>query len=91
MTFLDMWVTESGQNNAGYSNEEYDSLIAQAKSEQDGEKRTELLRKAEDILMDDMAIIPIYYYTNIVCANDNVKGYVKSPLGSMLFRQAYVE
>ena len=91
MTFLDMWVTASGQNNAGYSNEEYDSLIAQAKSEQDGEKRTELLRKAEDILMDDMAIIPIYYYTNIVCANDNVKGYVKSPLGSMLFRQAYVE
>ncbi len=91
MTFLDMWVTESGQNNAGYSNEEYDSLIAQAKSEQDEEKRTELLRKAEDILMDDMAIIPIYYYTNIVCANDNVKGYVKSPLGSMLFRQAYVE
>lgn len=91
MTFLDMWVTASGQNNAGYSNEEYDSLIAQAKSEQDGEKRTELLRKAEDILMDDMVIIPIYYYTNIVCANDNVKGYVKSPLGSMLFRQAYVE
>ena len=91
MTFLDMWVTASGQNNAGYSNEEYDSLIAQAKSEQDGEKRTELLRKAEDILMDDMAIIPIYYYTNIVCANDNVKGYVKSPLASMLFRQAYVE
>lgn len=91
MTFLDMWITASGQNNAGYSNEEYDSLIAQAKSEQDGEKRTELLRKAEDILMDDMAIIPIYYYTNIVCANDNVKGYVKSPLGSMLFRQAYVE
>ena len=91
MTFLDMWVTASGQNNAGYSNEEYDSLIAQAKSEQDGEKRTELLRKAEDILMDDMAIIPIYYYTNIVCANDNVKGYVKSPLGSMFFIQAYVE
>ena len=60
MTFLDMWVTASGQNNAGYSNEEYDSLIAQAKSEQDGEKRTELLRKAEDILMDAMAIIPIY-------------------------------
>lgn len=91
MTFLDMWVTGSGQNNAGYSNAEYDSLIDQAKAEQDGTKRTELLRQAEDILMEDMPIIPIYYYTNIVCANDNVKGYVKSPLGAMLFRKAYVE
>jgi oligopeptide transport system substrate-binding protein len=91
MTFLDMWVTGSGQNNAGYSNEEYDSLIAQAKAEQDGEKRTELLRQAEDVLMGDMPIIPIYYYTNVVCAKDNIKGFVKSPLGAMLFREAYVE
>lgn len=91
MTFLDMWVTGNGQNNAGYSNPEYDSLISQAKSEQDGEKRTEILRKAEDILMDDMAIIPIYYNTNVVCAKDNIKGYVKSPLGAMLFREAYIE
>ncbi|MDO4536382.1 MAG: peptide ABC transporter substrate-binding protein [Clostridium perfringens] len=91
MTFLDMWVTDGGQNNAGYSNTEYDSLIAQAKSEQDGEKRTELLRQAEDVLMEDMPIIPIYYYTNVVCAKDNIKGFVKSPLGPMLFREAYVE
>ncbi len=91
MTFLDMWVTEGGQNNSGYSNTEYDSLIEQAKAEQDGERRTELLRQAEDILMEDMPIIPIYYYTNIVCAKDNVKGYIKSPLGAMLFREAYIE
>lgn len=36
MTFLDMWVTGGGQNNAGYSNPEYDKLIAAAKVEIDG-------------------------------------------------------
>lgn len=90
MTFLDMWVTGSGQNNAGYSNPEYDDLINQAKSELDGNKRTELLHKAEDVLMEDMPILPIYYYTNVICANPKVKDFYKSPLGQMEFSRAYV-
>lgn len=91
MTFLDMWTTGNGQNNAGYSNKEYDKLIAQAKIELDDAKRTELLHKAEDILMDESPIIPLYYYTNVLCIDKNVKGTYKSPLGQMEFRDAYVE
>ncbi len=91
MTFLDMWTTGNGQNNAGYSNKEYDKLIAQAKVELDDAKRTELLHKAEDILMDESPIIPLYYYTNVLCIDKNVKGTYKSPLGQMEFRDAYVE
>lgn len=91
MTFLDMWTTGNGQNNAGYSNKEYDKLIAQAKIELDDAKRTELLHKAEDILMDESPIIPLYYYTNVLCIDKNVKGSYKSPLGQMEFRDAYVE
>lgn len=90
MTFLEMWVTGTGQNNAGYSNPEYDELISQAKSELDGTKRTELLHKAEDVLMEDMPILPIYYYTNVICANPKVKDFYKSPLGQMEFSRAYV-
>lgn len=91
MTFLDMWTTGNGQNNAGYSNKEYDKLIAQAKVELDDAKRTELLHKAEDILMDESPILPLYYYTNVLCIDKNVKGTYKSPLGQMEFRDAYVE
>lgn len=91
MTFLDMWTTGNGQNNSGYSNKEYDKLISAAKVELDDAKRTELLHKAEDILMDESPIIPIYYYTNVLCIDQNVKGTYKSPLGQMEFRDAYVE
>ncbi|MEW8995329.1 peptide ABC transporter substrate-binding protein [Clostridium sp.] len=91
MTFLDMWITGNGQNNSGYSNKEYDKLIASAKVELDDTKRTELLHKAEDILMEELPIIPMYYYTNVLCINKNVKGTYKSPLGQMEFRDAYVE
>lgn len=44
MTFLDMWVTGGGNNDCGFSNSEYDSLIAEAKVETDTKKREELLR-----------------------------------------------
>ena len=50
-----------------------------------------MLRKAEDILMEELPILPIYSYTNILCIDKNVKGIYKSPLGQMEFRNAYVE
>lgn len=91
MNFLDLWVTGGGNNVSGYSNPEYDNLIKEAQKENDPEKRTALLHKAENILMDDMPIIPLYYYTSVVVANPKVKGWVKSPLGGYHFKKAYVE
>ena len=91
MNFLDLWVTGGGNNVSGYSNPEYDNLIKEAQKENDPEKRTALLHKAENILMDDMPIIPLYYYTSVVAANPKVKGWVKSPLGGYHFKKAYVE
>ncbi|MEN8076587.1 peptide ABC transporter substrate-binding protein [Clostridioides difficile] len=91
MTFLDMWVTGGGNNDCGFSNAEYDKLITDAKVETDAAKRSEMLRKAEDILMDEMPIIPIYYYTNVRAWNDNVKGIQCSTLGKIYFKGAYKE
>ncbi|MCY6482785.1 peptide ABC transporter substrate-binding protein [Clostridium aestuarii] len=91
MTFLDMWVTGGGNNDAGYSNPEYDKLIKAAKSEIDAAKRMEYLTKAENILMSEMPIIPIYYYTDVICLNNNIKELQKSPLGFVLFDNTYIE
>lgn len=91
MTFLDIFETESGNNDAGYSNKEYDKYIELAKKEVDPTKRSEYLHKAEDILMEDMPIIPMYYYTNVLCIKDYVKNVHKSPLGFVFFRDAYIQ
>lgn len=91
MTFLDLWVTGGGNNDAGYSNAEYDKLVAQAKSEPDQDKRWELMKKAEDILMADMPIVPIYYYTQVKAANPDVKGIRVSNLGHVYLDGAYFE
>lgn len=89
ITFLDMWVTGGGNNEVGYSNPEYDALIKEAKTTADEAKKYEVLRKAEDILMDDMPIIPLYYYTKVRAIKEDVKDVVISPTGKVDFKNAY--
>ncbi|HZZ28495.1 MAG TPA: peptide ABC transporter substrate-binding protein [Pirellulales bacterium] len=60
-TFLDMFVTDGGNNQTGWSNKKYDELITSAKTEHDPAQRMKYLHEAEVILMDDLPIIPIYY------------------------------
>lgn len=91
MTFLDLFTSNSGNNNPGYKSSAYDAKILAAKKEVDPAKRAVLLHDAEDILMNDAPIIPIYYYTNIAMIKDYVKGARKSVLGFVYFDKAYVE
>ena len=65
-TFLDMFVTDGGNNHTGWSNPRYDSLIAAAGREVDSEKRFSIFREAETLLVSaDMPICPLYYYVGI--------------------------
>ena len=61
MTFMDLWVTGGGNNQTGWGNEEYDSLIEQATTESDENARQELLIKAEQILADECPILLTYW------------------------------
>ncbi len=62
-TFLDMWITGGGNNQTGWSNARYDSLIRQAAETVDPEARTRLLVEAETILVrDELPVLPIYTY-----------------------------
>ena len=74
-TFLDMYVTGGGNNDLGFSNAEYDNYIKMAAEETDHNKRLDYFLKAEDILMDEMAVMPIYHYTNNNLVSPQVKMY----------------
>ncbi|MBU3131439.1 peptide ABC transporter substrate-binding protein [Clostridium gasigenes] len=89
LTFLDMWVTGGGNNEAGYSNVKYDALIEEAKTTPDEAKKYEALRSAEDILMDEMPVIPLYYYTKVRAIKDDIKDLIISPIGKVDFKNAY--
>jgi oligopeptide transport system substrate-binding protein len=74
MTFLDMWETGNGNNDTGWSNEKYDALLDQARSQSDPAKRQEILQKAETILLEQGPLIPIYFYTNNVLVSRQLEG-----------------
>jgi oligopeptide transport system substrate-binding protein len=61
-TFLDMFTSANGNNNTGFANPEYDRLVAAAARERDPAKRMKLLHGAEALLMDEVPIVPIYFY-----------------------------
>lgn len=86
ISFLDMWLTGGGNNDAQYSNEEYDSLIKEAKTTTDVKERMELLHKAEDkIIGEDSALAPLYFYTQKYMLADGIEGVYYCPLGYFFF------
>ncbi|HOK42652.1 MAG TPA: ABC transporter substrate-binding protein [Thermoclostridium caenicola] len=91
ISFLDMWITNSGNNDAQWSNPEYDKLISQIKTETDTAKRFELMHKAEDMIFDDWMLCPIYYYVDIFVLNTKVENFWSSPLGFKYFMYATVK
>ena len=65
-TFLDLFLSGSGNNRTGWSNATYDLLIAEAAAESDPGKRLEILRKAEGFLVcEEAPIAPLFFYVGI--------------------------
>lgn len=63
-TFSQLLHSENEMNHAGYSSPEYDTLVDMAATKNAGENRLDDLRAAEKILVEDMPIIPLYYYVS---------------------------
>ena len=74
-TFLDMWLTGGGNNMTGWSNSEYDQLIELAGRTIDTRERFEYFQQAEAILMDELPVIPIYFYVRNLLIHPSVKGW----------------
>ncbi len=90
MTFMDMFVTKGGNNDTGWSNKKYDALIDQAKNTGDPKVRMQAMHDAEKILMAEMPIAPIYFYTRPALIKSWAVNAKRSSLGFWDFSQAYI-
>ena len=90
MSFLDMWLTGGGNNDAQYANADYDAKIQEAKNTTDPAARMQLMHNAEDIIMgQDWALNPLYFYTQKYMLSDRVGGMFYTPLGYFFFSYAH--
>ena len=98
INMLEMWLSGGGNNDTQLGTatgasapkwDEYDALINQIYTETDFAKRVDLMRQAEDMLMETGAIVPIYYYNDIYDRwrkKSETRRNKLSPLWGVIFR-----
>lgn len=89
VTFLEMFTSGNGNNDTGWSNLAYDEKIQQAFRSQTEEEHFDILRSAESILLEELPIVPIYWYTRIYMKDPRVKGWNPKLLDNRPFKSVY--
>ncbi|HVV71641.1 MAG TPA: peptide ABC transporter substrate-binding protein, partial [Verrucomicrobiae bacterium] len=70
-TFLDMFMSQSGNNRTGWSDARYDELVRKADGQSDVKARAELFQQAESLLISEQTpIVPIYFYAGFMLFRD---------------------
>lgn len=70
----------SSLNSVRYSSPQFDSLFEAASKEPDMAKRNDLYRRADQVAMNDAAILPVYYEVNDRLLQNNVRGFDINPM-----------
>ena len=74
-TYLGNWCSKNKANYCGYKNEEYDELYAKLVDELDPDERIEILKRLQQILIDDAAVLVDGYYNSCMVYNNKKVGY----------------
>jgi len=74
-SFAQLMHSENGQNDSAYMNPRYDALLDAAAAEADPARRMALLEEAERVLLDDLPIIPLYFYVSKHMVKPRVVGF----------------
>jgi len=78
-TFTDVYKSTSENNNPSWKSPEYDALLKQAEMTTDINERLKILSRAENLLLEDAPIIPMFQYVGRYLIHDNVHGIPLDP------------
>jgi len=92
VAFLELFAEsrEWGMNDSNWQNPQYKALLKNALVETNLDKRKEMLHRAEMLLMEQMAVAPLYHYSFDYLKNPQVKDVVLSPLGTADFKYSHI-
>jgi len=89
--FLDiLFRTGSEHNDGGYSNLALDALLDEAATEPDEALSLELYRQAEQMLVDDAAVMPLWFGQSYYLVKPNVQGYQLTAMGFAWLNQVSI-
>ncbi|MEK3904764.1 peptide ABC transporter substrate-binding protein [Paenibacillus sp. FSL R7-0179] len=88
-TFLNYFRSDSADNDSGWSNKRYDDYVKQAEQTFDSAKRVQLYAKAEQLLMSEAVMLPVYNYVADILRNPRIAGVYIDYDGSIAFSRGY--
>ena len=80
VTFLGMFTGNSGYNWTGWKHADYDRLLDTAATTPDAKQRYEILQQAEEVLLRESPVAPIFYGAQTYLIDPAVKGWEPAPL-----------
>ncbi|MEX0324421.1 MAG: peptide ABC transporter substrate-binding protein [Puniceicoccaceae bacterium] len=90
-SFMRTLLSYSPNNDTGFANSEYDALLEESAQTMDQEKRHELVRRAEDIMLAEEPVIPLYWYTNVYLIDPRVKNWTPKLVDQRPMKFVYLE
>jgi oligopeptide transport system substrate-binding protein len=82
---------ECPKNLSGWEDPKYQTLINRYMKTTDSEKRLQLAEQAETLLMNEMPIAPIYYYSYSYLQQPHLKNLAISPIGVVQFDRVKID
>ena len=91
LTFLGTMITDGGNNWAGWSTRTFDGLIDEASNTADNAKRLELFQRAEEILLREAPIVPLYFQPTVYIRSPLIHGWTTTLSGFHEFNRIWLE
>ena len=90
-TFLHLWRTGDGNNLTGWSNADYDLSLQLAEQSLEPLERFTYFQKCEDLLADEVPILPLYFYVQVSLRHPTVKGWYPTLLNHHPYKYIHLE
>jgi oligopeptide transport system substrate-binding protein len=88
---LGQYTTGDVYNYSRISIPKYDELVKKVDTELDLNKRAEYMQQAEQVLLEEMAIAPLYFNNNVYLQQENVKNVHRYIIQAVDYREAFIE
>jgi oligopeptide transport system substrate-binding protein len=89
-TFLELFHSEHGRNDAGFDNARYDRLLERIASERIPASRRNLMAEAERMILAEQVILPVYHYVTKRLIDPRLKGWEENVMDYHLTRYMYL-
>lgn len=89
-TFLELFHSEHGRNDAGYNNPRFDRLLEQIASERIPSRRRNLMVEAERMLLADQVILPVFTYVTKRLVDPRLQGWQENVMDQHLSRHMFL-